>query len=478
MKKILLLMILLIVLNPIAFAKSTTSAYLEMGGSARAAGMGKSFLALADDSSAIFYNPAGLTRINGTEVSVTTYKAYEAEYLNGQLVFPLLGFNWGIGYLGANVSDIKETSLISGSTVRRESVNGFNYQGQAFLLSIAKNIIPELSVGTTIKYTRENMIYSGSGLGVDLGILYSPWEVLSLGFNAKNIFSVAETWNTEDNTKELLPIILNGGFCISNIEKTLNFTTDVSYELKNKFSMNDLKIKSGIEYWISSFLALRVGLTPPINGSGMNQIINSAGVGVRFNNQLFLDFSWTNQDSDLDIDQIEDIYRVSLTIFFEQPKPIRNKNTFTINQPRNNENKEPIQSPESVAIANTGSKINTAETADNAIVAPLESKINVNETATYPLTFDYELIKGKPGSSYIVDIYIKDTFGKTIKHLIKEKKAFQGTYQVNWDGSDDNGKKVANGTYYIRLYATSQEEITSSTAKININTQIVKENTL
>ena len=41
--------------------------------SARAAGMADAFTAQADDPSAIFYNPAGLTQLNGTQVSAGAY---------------------------------------------------------------------------------------------------------------------------------------------------------------------------------------------------------------------------------------------------------------------------------------------------------------------------------------------------------------------------------------------------------------------
>ncbi|HEQ99294.1 MAG TPA: hypothetical protein ENO22_08140, partial [candidate division Zixibacteria bacterium] len=37
--------------------------FLEIGVSARAVAMGESFISIADDASAVYYNPAGMTQI-------------------------------------------------------------------------------------------------------------------------------------------------------------------------------------------------------------------------------------------------------------------------------------------------------------------------------------------------------------------------------------------------------------------------------
>lgn len=77
----------------------------DAGGSAtngvfpRAQSMGNAFTAVADDSSAIFYNPAGLTQIKGTELAVGfSAMSIEMDYTNSvtgtasssrERVFPL-----------------------------------------------------------------------------------------------------------------------------------------------------------------------------------------------------------------------------------------------------------------------------------------------------------------------------------------------------------------------------------------------------
>ena len=450
MRKLILGFLIVLGISTFTYAASTTASFLDMNTTARAAGLGNSFTALSNDSSAMFFNSAGLTQVKGIEISFTPYKAYEADYMTGQIIVPFWGFNFGLGYVGCTVSGIQSTSLKAGSPDRYTSVGSFNYQGQAFLASVAKEILPNLSVGTTVKMVQENMINTGSGFAADIGLLYTPTDMISLGFNAQNILSMAEKWNTPDKTADTFPINLRGGLCLTTVDKTLSFTTDVSYKLRQMTSLSNLKIRSGIEYWLTPFLALRAGLTPPINSSSLSQILNSAGVGLKLNNQLFVDCSWTNQDPDLDIEKIEDIYRFSVSLFFETPVPA--KKEITINQPNNNQtNAQP----------------------DNAIIAPLESSIIVNENVNLPVNFRYEITKGKPGSSYVLDMYVKDAFGKTVKTLTKEKNIYAGFYEGYWDGTTDSGAKAIPGTYYIRLYATSNEEITSSYAKLTIQQILV-----
>src|SRR5260221_3747173 len=50
---------------------------------ARATGQGEAFVAQADDASAIYYNPAGLTQLHGTEITSGLMASFPDTHLQG-----------------------------------------------------------------------------------------------------------------------------------------------------------------------------------------------------------------------------------------------------------------------------------------------------------------------------------------------------------------------------------------------------------
>ena len=61
-------------LIPVLGAQRTGMAaaqFLKIGVGARAAGMGESFVAVSNDASALYWNPAGITQSTGNEIIVS-----------------------------------------------------------------------------------------------------------------------------------------------------------------------------------------------------------------------------------------------------------------------------------------------------------------------------------------------------------------------------------------------------------------------
>ena len=65
MKKIILIIILL--------SASLFGNFIGMNNGARSLAMGNAFVALSDETTAIFYNPAGLARINQFNIAASSY---------------------------------------------------------------------------------------------------------------------------------------------------------------------------------------------------------------------------------------------------------------------------------------------------------------------------------------------------------------------------------------------------------------------
>ncbi|HSQ74114.1 MAG TPA: C-GCAxxG-C-C family (seleno)protein [Bacteroidota bacterium] len=63
-----------------------------------------------------------------------------------------------------------------------------------------------------------------------------------------------------------------------------------------------------------------------------------------------------------------------------------------------------------------------------------------------------------------VDLAIYDVHGRMVKELIDFQEYAAGTYNVDWDGMDADGRKVASGVYFSRIQAGTY----SSTCKMSL----------
>ena len=97
---------------------TTGAQFLELGVSARAMGMAEAFTAVADDISAVYYNPAGLVYLYGREASFTYIKMpADINYGFGAIGMPLesIGGVLGISFYGLNSGDMIETDYYQGT---------------------------------------------------------------------------------------------------------------------------------------------------------------------------------------------------------------------------------------------------------------------------------------------------------------------------------------------------------------------------
>ncbi len=146
--------------------------FLELGVGARANGMGDAFVAVSNDATAMYYNPAGLTQLYDREV-VFTHVEYPAEiaYEYAGMAYPLTRFGGvlGVGFYMLNGGSFDETTyeypLGTGRT--------FGAREYAVGLSYGRNLTDRFSVGMTLKFIDE--LYEeerSSGWAADVGTNY------------------------------------------------------------------------------------------------------------------------------------------------------------------------------------------------------------------------------------------------------------------------------------------------------------------
>ncbi|MHB9154832.1 MAG: PorV/PorQ family protein [Endomicrobiales bacterium] len=149
-------------------AGRSASQFLKLGAGARAAGMGEAFTGVADDATAVYWNPAGLNRVRGIAASAMhavwfegiTYDwlSFAREQENGEV--------WGAGIQYLSYGSLTETDDIG-----RER-GAFAPSDLALSLSYA-GVLSKVMLGGSIKYISSKIKNTAHAVAVDAGVMYS-----------------------------------------------------------------------------------------------------------------------------------------------------------------------------------------------------------------------------------------------------------------------------------------------------------------
>lgn len=141
-----------------------TAAFLDIGVGARGIGMGGAFTALADDSSAVYWNPAGLARLEKREFSVS-----HAELGQGTREdFIAYAHPTSRGTIAAGMTYLSQ-GAISGRDAAGRPTGDYQASDAAFAGSYGiKTDFADL--GATVKYLRSHIASSeAQGVAADFG---------------------------------------------------------------------------------------------------------------------------------------------------------------------------------------------------------------------------------------------------------------------------------------------------------------------
>lgn len=272
-------------------------AFLSWGAGARSLGMGKAFVAVADDASATYWNPAGLARIARPEtVGLHTQLFAGTMYDFASYVHPTI--DWGT--FGTSVTSL----YLGGFEVRdinNEKIDTFFDSQLALGLSFGREIIENLAFGVNLKYFNHIIYdyYTGNVI-LDLGLLWTPpwWRLkyLTLGLNAHNLISMKI-----GDTHDKLPRVIRMGLSYRLLQDrlTLGFDADKALAAGTTTYFN---WHGGVEYWLIKYVALRLGL---------DSQETTAGLGVRF-----LDYE---VDYAFALQELGYSHRISFTARFGRP---------------------------------------------------------------------------------------------------------------------------------------------------------------
>lgn len=202
--KLLMVSVMLVALGKTVYAQGEAAVpSLELAPDSRAGGMGESGGGLADNSSAIFWNPAGLAFQSGSEVSIThsnwlpqfhldlfydylTYKQYLPE-LSGTISASIMYMNFG--------------QFIRTGPDSPDPIGTFNAFDAALTVGYATKITPEWGIGFNFRLIHSQLSNQptaeeqGSGVATsisfDVAAMWRPIDFLdgrfSTGVNISNL---------------------------------------------------------------------------------------------------------------------------------------------------------------------------------------------------------------------------------------------------------------------------------------------------
>jgi len=184
--------------------------------------MGGAFVSLVQDATAMYWNPAGIGKVSGFEMTFTHINwLLDTNFDYAGIVLPIGG---GVASVGANVI-VFGTGEQPVRVVGQEEGTGEFYSAQdlAAGVTFALNFTDRFSFGLNAKYINQRIRNSSAnGFAIDIGALYiTQLEGLQMGFSISN-FGSDMRLSGRDLSNVLDPDIINDG-----VEKILvNYETD------------------------------------------------------------------------------------------------------------------------------------------------------------------------------------------------------------------------------------------------------------
>lgn len=277
--------------------------FLKLNPGVRSAGMGNAFVAVADDSSASYLNPAGLAFLPQLELFAAYSRQFGLLQHNGaNFVCPIehkVSLSFG-GLLGGLTKDYKITDLHGEPTEEN-----LHYKNNLFSLAIAPKITDWLAVGIGFKYLTYELSEQSKrkGPALDLGLLAG--KTFKLGVALRNLGP--DIKSEEQSETDHLPTTLGLGFAYRPKNLALAGELDV-VDVITGYARPRLHL--GGEYWIGGVVAPRIGLKGyPGHGPGPRF---TAGLGIKIKNFQF-DYAFVaHQD-------LEPTHRVGTSLRFGKP---------------------------------------------------------------------------------------------------------------------------------------------------------------
>ncbi len=305
--------------------------FISLGVGGRALGMGGAFVALANDVTAGYWNPAGLSHINYPQLALMHDERYGSlvNYDYGAVALPVgPTTSWGLSVIRLGVDDIPDTRKAGidangnytedptqFTRIDPSRVTYFNAADWAFYLTYSKKQSEDFSYGANLKIIRRELgDASATGIGLDIGVWYSITDKIVLGANLQDVTTTFLAWNTGTNELISPTVKIGSAYFIEALGGRFAPAVDFDIRFENRksastFALGPVSFDAhvGTEFLFKDAMAFRVGY------NDVKQV--SFGAGLRLP-KLNIDYSFA-RFAQAAGERLDDTHRISLMFTLE-----------------------------------------------------------------------------------------------------------------------------------------------------------------
>jgi hypothetical protein len=340
LRKILYLFIISLFLSPSLSAQIVVGKYggefLALGVGGRSLGMGGASVAVSNDVTAGYWNPAGLARINYPQISLM-HEEHFGDLVNYNYAAVAIPYgedmSFGISVVRLSIDGIPDTRNalydangdgildINSDRLDYDKIKEFSNADWAFYLTFSKRYTEDFYWGANVKIIKRDIAeFSAYGIGFDIGGYYTPMENLHLGAALQDITTTLVAWSTGRNELITPTAKIGAAYELGLLGGTLMPAMDFDVRFENrKFASNfnigpvSFDMHAGLEFNYKGIFAVRGGY------NDVKQFTVGAGIKLP---KLNIDYSFARFSESAD-ERLPDTHRISLMLTLEEPRFLR-----------------------------------------------------------------------------------------------------------------------------------------------------------